>query len=436
MSIVFFFCVLMTSAYIITVLSKHFFDAPFIFAIHILVLMGIPPLLQALGFEPANKIFHINNPGNVNIKLALILCLFVFGVTIGALGFRRTNLGQLILPDYKYARSDGMFLIGISVLTFCSFLVVLFPLRDANFNIIQAIANVRFEGYFFSGLNVFRQFVFFAAILSGGFFVYLSKLKYERVREISNTVIYYIVILFILNIIFSLILGGKSFVIFPLFGTLLAYILCRSKINYTALGLCGLTLLIVIVGLQFFRTKVVTDMHVSHGETVYNGLYFIIYDTTLAYLEADEEFLDTKLGEDFGNSFIAIIPRFLWPEKPTSQISAGNRFAHALQPHKDNPGGRPPYGMAQWYVNFGWIGVIFGGVLTGWILTILQEKYSDFRQNPFSFIIMWHFIFMVLGPWPGGIHNTSLMNYILYILPLFIFKWLTHKKLYDLPAHN
>lgn len=433
MSIVFFFSVLICCSLTLLLLCRRLFDVPFIFTLHIALLMGIPPFLHFFGFELSYNIFTLNNPENMNIKLSIILFVFTFGLVTAFLGFKGTNFGTFLFPDYNYARSDKVFLLGLCVLTFLAFVVVLFPLRAANFNVLQAVSNVRFEGFFFGGLNVLRQFVFFAAMLSGAYFVYLSKIKHEKIKSISDLTIYFVLLLFILNIFFSIILGGKSFVVFPLTGTLLAYILCRQKINYSALIIMGLLMINIVIGLQFFRTQVVAEMNVPASDNIYNGMYFVVYDTTLLYLEADEEILKTQLGEDFGNSFIAIVPRVLWPDKPTSQISAGNRFAHALLPHKDNPGGRPPYGMAQWYVNFGWIGALMGGLITGWLLTVMQDQYRDFRNNPFSFMIMWHFIFMVLGPWPGGLHNTSVMNYILYIFPLFIFKWLTTKSLYQTP---
>jgi hypothetical protein len=45
-------------------------------------------------------------------------------------------------------------------------------------------------------------------------------------------------------------------------------------------------------------------------------------------------------------------------------------------------------------------------------------------------------VLVVMGPWPGGIHNVSIMNFVLYILPIFIFKWLTTRSLYDISEQS
>jgi oligosaccharide repeat unit polymerase len=393
-------------------------------------LMSIPPLLKLLGYELPYNLFAVDNPSRMNLILSVILVLFSMGTILGYSSSKNTNLGAFLLPNYNYDRSDRMTFLGVIILTILSFLVIIFPLSESGFNIVKTIISIRFEGFFYEGLNTLRQFVFFAATISGAFLVYLFKKRREK-EKVSKIVIWSTIVIFLLNILFSFIIGGKSFVVFPLGATLIANEICRKKINYQRILVVFVAISIVVISLQFFRTKVVADMEISNMDSAYTGLYFVVYDTTLLYIEENEKNIETELGEDFLNSFIAIIPRFLWPDKPKAKISAGNRFAQELEPYKENPGGKPPYGMAQWYVNFSWFGVFFGGLFTGWLLSLLQEQYSDFRTNPFSFVIMWHFVFLVMGPWPGGIHNTSLLNYFLYIFPLFIFKWLTNKKLYS-----
>ena len=409
---------------------RRVFDAPFLFALHCGALMGIPPLLHLLSYTLDLPYLQNFDRDGANILLALGLAISLLGTTLGYMIFRRAKLGLFLFPDFNYGRSRTITFTGIIVLTLLGFLVVLTPLAAAGFNIMNTVAEIRQGGFFFGGLNFIRQFLFFGSMISGAF---LISLLYDRKHghSINRAMIRSTAALFIINILMSMLLGGKAFVIFPLAATLLAYEICVRKKGLRRVVLIISMLVLAVVGLQFFRSAAIIKTETSAAEKIYTGLYFIVYDTTLLYMDAHNKTYFTQTGEDFKNAFILLVPRIFWPDKPAAQLTAGNRFAQQIAPDKDNPGGKPPYGFAQWYVNFGWLGVFIGGMLTGWVLALLQDKYRDFATNPFSFVIMFHAVFLLLGPWPGGLHNTSPLNYALYIFPLFIFKFLTRKTLYQ-----
>jgi hypothetical protein len=412
---------------------RQFFDAPFIFTLHGAALMGLPPLLYLAGFELGNPLYDSLNRDNANLLMAMVLIVWMAGVIGGYLIFTKVPLGRFILPDFTYERSASMTFIGLCVLSVFGLILLWKPLSANGFYVIETVSSIRHGGFFYGGLSFARQFIFFGSLLSGGFLLWL--LAENRLgRNVANGMIPGTIALFFLNLLMAFLLGGKGFLVFPLGAVLIGYEICVRQRGYRRIIL-GLAMLVTLIaGLQFFRSNVVAGSDQPAAEHVYTGLYFVVYDTTLLYLESAGRLHTTQTGEDFKNSFVILVPRLLWPGKPSAELTAGNRFARQIEPQKDNPGGKPPYGFAQWYVNFGWIGAFIGGALTGWLLALTQDRYHNFKQNPFSFVIAWHIIFFMLGPWPGGIHNTTLLHYALYIFPLFIFKFLTHRGFYKSSA--
>ncbi len=428
-SLLFLFTVVLGFGIFYAIASRRFFDAPCLYALHGLFLMGIPPLLYLCGFHLDYALINDFDRDSANLLLSLAFAVSMSGTLCGYLIFRRLPLGGFLFPGYNYDRSRLMTFIGVCTLSIIGFLVILLPLNAVHFNIVQAVFEIRYGGFFFGGLNFIRQFLFFGSMISGAFLIALLQER-KAGQSISDAMLWSVAGMFTLNILMSFVLGGKSFVVFPLAATLLGYEICVRKKGLSRIILILSLITSLIVGLQVFRASTVGGNTRSVSEYIYTGLYFIVYDTTLLFVETHNKRHFTETGEDFKNGFILLIPRILWPDKPATELTAGNRFARQISPEKENPGGKPPYGFAQWYTNFGWLGVFVGGMLTGWVLAALQRKYGDFADNPFSFVIMWHVIFIVLGPWPGGIHNISLLNYVLYIFPLFIFKWLTKTAVY------
>lgn len=419
----FFLTVLIAFGAFAVIAVRQAFDAPFIFTLQGAALMGIPPLLHMLGFQLDNSLYGNFDPDRANLLLAMIAALWMFGVIGGYLIFRKMPFGQFILPRMDQQNSRDLIFIGISTLTLLGFLIIWKPLSATGFQVIETVSEIRHGGFFYGGLNFARQFIFFGSMLSGAF---VLKLLQERHK---GAMLPATIAIFLLNLGMAFLLGGKGFLIFPLSATLIGYELCVRRRGYTRIVLSLCLLSTLIVGLQFFRSAIVAGADRPSSEYIYTGLYFVVYDTTLLYLDTDDRLHKTDTGEDFKNSFVILMPRMLWPNKPTADLTAGNRFARQIEPLKENPGGKPPYGFAQWYVNFGWAGAIIGGFLSGWLLALTQSRYENFKDNPFAFVIAWHIVFFMLGPWPGGLHNTSLLHYALYIFPVFIFSWLTHGRL-------
>lgn len=425
MELVFILTLLLGCGALFLLSGQKIFNAPGVYILHTLGLMLPPAMLHFLGFELESKYYQIAGMDGALTKLSMIAGVSFCGTIAGYMAFRRFSIGASLFPDYNYDRSDILTFIGALALTMLSFGVVLIPLKLTGFDIAKAAELVRHER-FFAGAAYLKQFQYFANFISGGFLVMLLKQRREGARK---PLLWVLIIagIFMFNLMISAVLGGKATIIFPLLFTVMAYEICVARRGYTRMLIGVVLIASVIVSLQFLRTGVVQEVDKSVSENAYVGLYFVLYDSSVLYLETHNKLHHTELGQDFIAALTAPIPRALWQDKPEKHIALGSRFKGQIT--GEERGGWPVYGFTEWYTNFGWLGVLIGGVLTGWLLSLLQGRYRDYCENPFSFMIMWNVIFLIMGPWPGGVHSFFPTYYILFIVPLFIFKALSRKSL-------
>lgn len=107
-------------------------------------------------------------------------------------------------------------------------------------------------------------------------------------------------------------------------------------------------------------------------EHMMEGSYAIDPAKLTAMQVKDNEFL---LGSSFYALFVAPIPRVLWPEKPVIRI--GPYVAQEILEF-NNRSGAPPSAIGEFYINFGWLGVIFGmailGIFAARLLTLFYGR--------------------------------------------------------------
>src|SRR5690606_8795191 len=119
-------------------------------------------------------------------------------------------------------------------------------------------------------------------------------------------------------------------------------------------------------------------------------------------------------GEDFVNGTLGVVPRFLWKDKPAA-IAPGVWFRQVYQPQKIN--GWPMGAAALWYLNFGWPGLLTGGLLTGLALGVIAAGQRRRPANGFNTSVAVVIAIYVLGL---GWDSETIMRSILWLLPLWL----------------
>ena len=93
--------------------------------------------------------------------------------------------------------------------------------------------------------------------------------------------------------------------------------------------------------------------------------------------------LPFQQGSTYSYALVALIPRFLWPDKPT--VNDANRYyqlAYGLSDAKSvNMTSIAVGSMAEGYINFGWLGVVVVMVGIGAVLKIYERAFFVEQSN-------------------------------------------------------
>lgn len=398
-------------------LSKKSFDAPFSFVLFAAYFHVPAAFFYMFGVHKDNSYLDLINFPNALLLQGVLFLGFIFSTIFGYKVFEKSGLGKSLFPSYNYPKSNLLLLIGILVLTIMGLGVAAIPITQTG-SFIGAIDLVR-HGKFYAGLTFVTQFIRFGGLLSVAFLIYLIQQKREG-RHVSGLI--KLVLLFvIINLMTGMVMGGKNYVIYPIAFGAIAYTIVSTTKPLAKLIVPAILIISLAVLLQIGRVTLVKGGSNNFFEYTYGGLGFDVMDLTILYNGSLDTVHKTDLAEDFYIGLLGVVPRSLWAGKP-EEITAGGRFKKSIS--SEAQGAWPVFGYNQWYGNFGWIGIFAGGALTGLLLQAMEKAYGGNRNDPFSIIIMLTLLLVWLTP--TGIQNTIFISYIMYVIPLFIFKTLTH----------
>lgn len=119
-------------------------------------------------------------------------------------------------------------------------------------------------------------------------------------------------------------------------------------------------------------------------------------------------------GEDFVKGAVGVVPRVVWEDKPTA-ISPGKWFRQVYEPRKVN--GWPMGAGALWYLNFGWMGLLAGGLLSGLAVGTVAAAQRRSPATGFNTAVG-----VVVGVYVFGLgwDNETLMRFVIWLLPLWL----------------
>jgi hypothetical protein len=142
----------------------------------------------------------------------------------------------------------------------------------------------------------------------------------------------------------------------------------------------------------------------------------------------DDGFLGGSTLEYLG---FALVPRFLWPEKPT--IAKGAWFALRIGQANVTADGRITNSVnmtipGELYLNFGWLGVVAGCAIFGAVVAVLwtRARFWDGSRNAlgsaFGFYLLWVWIALSLGP-DLQVIVTMIAMYLLFLAGSLALTW-------------
>ncbi len=190
-----------------------------------------------------------------------------------------------------------------------------------------------------------------------------------------------------------LFLGNKREILFAgIFGFIYYLNTIDYKINWKHLGL-----FVMIIGFPLFFNDAlrafsptflthyfdVSDLYFTPPEVVYTE--FSVSNAAIAFLFSNEMFaghfsmygaIHKEIPLTYGSSIKSLIasgiPRFIYPNRPipvydyyVEQVGANKTIGFTI------------HHATGWFINFGWMGILIGGALIGWIWSYLYNAFNE-----------------------------------------------------------
>lgn len=233
-------------------------------------------------------------------------------------------------------------------------------------------------GLSFRGLREFYEYVVFSPYASVYEIVKSLLLidiiiLFVRGRKVTNTIIFLTLILF-----FS---GSKMAILSTVLILATAWEEYR-KMNYKYLTISFSVIFILLIGYHFTQSLNVSDKTIFE-----NALsYFDVYRQQSMALDM---FIDGKIDYFYGeislSSWYKNIPRLIWEGKPKD-------FGFALLNYKIYPeysadGYMPSFGLAYTFADFGFLSIIFSGLIAGFFKNYFYSIFKKDSKNVTSFLL-------------------------------------------------
>lgn len=245
-----------------------------------------------------------------------------------------------------------------------------------------------------------------------------------RGRRYLNAVVLTYVTLISLNLTANYLWGNRANIGFFLVAAAFSFNLFVRPLKYWEIGL-GIALLgLGLRGLAEIRADATAEVagiksyldSMPIWTQVATTLHLVEFDALMLAIRDLGSNFELRGGEDFLNGLVSWIPRQFWPDKPDTYM-VGGWFRRLYQPETTN--GWPIMVIGSWMVNFGFVGVVLGGLVSGVISLAIDQRYAPtFQSNAFSAAMPAALGLFFLG---GGYDTGTPQAYVLLIIPLFLF---------------
>ena len=345
-------------------------------------------------YEYYDKLFPVELNSDYT-KSIILFSVFLISYQLGLLLLLNKSTGKTVLENKIVINHKTMILIS-AVMGILSFIFIKQQMAEAlsHHESFYIYLN-HYGGRYFSPYQICKSFALFAAY--SGMVIYLCRPNANFIlgNKLSRGLFIYFLLMFII-IFYALVIGSRHDLLFAAMFALFFYFNNAEKINYKKVTVIVLSMVLPIfmieltrgiplldyLGLNFGPSGESKEIHLSWVQT-FLSLAFSneIFAGHMSMYGAMHYNVPLTYGSSFNSLLHSFIPRFILPQRPE------DIYHHYISVAK-NPGiqGFTINHATGWYLNFGTIGVIAGGIVLGFIIAYTKNIFSSKSKNKNTFI--------------------------------------------------
>jgi hypothetical protein len=198
--------------------------------------------------------------------------------------------------------------------------------------------------------------------------------------------------------VFTFILGNKNEVFVALITGVLAYLSAVRRPNLFKVATAVVVGMWFLYAIDFFRGVPLSDMQhavAEHLEDAHELASFVTssnegYAAHFSMYGVLAANVEPKFGYSLYALVCSVVPRVWWPDRPLDIYFYYSESVGALQGQ-----GYSLHHATGWYLNFGYAGVLLGGVVLGWVWSLCLRARE--RIRPHSGLLAR--VFAAIAPW-------------------------------------
>tara|TARA_E500000178_G_scaffold157781_1_gene157529 strand:+ start:263 stop:1588 length:1326 start_codon:yes stop_codon:yes gene_type:complete len=262
--------------------------------------------------------------------------------------------------------------------------------------------------------------------------------RHDESRNPKRLLLIVLFIIFVFNCSANYFWGNRYNLALILIVAGFSYHYCIDRLNIIKIFFIVLICSITLWALKIYRYELIseaTSVEFTSNQSELTKLslsfHFAQFDAFLLVLRDAGHSIDFRDGKDFGNGLISWIPRTFLPDRQSFHV--GHWFRQIYEPGRVN--GWPVTAAGSWYINFGLMGIVLGGILSGIIARGLDFSYKNRNFNSWDIVIGMSIAWYVFD---AGLNTGTPQKYVLYVIPFFIlriflntFAFSTNKRCYS-----
>lgn len=229
-----------------------------------------------------------------------------------------------------------------------------------------------------------------------------------------------IIILILSNFFVNYLWGNRYNIAVLLLAIFAAWHLHVRKIRFSRLIVFGIVVIFLMNALKTLRTYFISSVvgrdvsaNFPFWTELSSSLHMIEFDALMLALRDVGERFPYRDGADIVNGLLSWVPRSLYPEKET--FHTGKWFAQMYDPSRRN--GWPVTTQGDWFMQYGWFGILMGGIVSGLAIATFDSHYRDLRKNSASAALVSGFAFSIFY---SGVSFAFPQRVVLLLIPVWI----------------